>query len=324
AKKLEMERQGISTNNKGRPKKTAVEEDLDSNIVQLFATYDHKSSPKKSISRSKLDTTVYDTTRSVLNELMTGQAYESRTELAESIRLLIDESVTTFPKDTVVANTSAEVIIAADPQDVLVSTSQASVAASREWKAPPILPPNKTTVKGLRGLLIHSDYFSQIIAKSEIPLEEFKEALEGNENYAKLLLQFKSLFGWPALLSMIEPPERNDKSGEQPAPPIPTGKPVRRRSRKSWLKTESSRMIEIRTNQAKLIESEMQRIADLNAKATEAEMADPVPEEPLNETSAKSPWYVTKKERKYYKMKSLDKSSFVFTRVKPKRDSIKK
>ena len=44
----------------------------------------------------------------------------------------------------------------------------------------------------------------------------------------------------------------------------------------------------------------------------------PVNEETLDEGSTGVPWYVTNKERKYYNLKSLDKKSFVFTRIKPK------
>ena len=45
-------------------------------------------------------------------------------------------------------------------------------------------------------------------------------------------------------------------------------------------------------------------------------------EESLCEESTSAPWYVTAKERKYYNLKSLDKKSFVFTRIKPKRDAV--
>ena len=39
----------------------------------------------------------------------------------------------------------------------------------------------------------------------------------------------------------------------------------------------------------------------------------------LNESSSKTPWYLLPRERRYYKPKSLDKKSFVFTRIKPSR-----
>lgn len=76
-------------------------------------------------------------------------------------------------------------------------------------------------------------------------------------------------------------------------------------------------MIEIRSNQEKLIQSEMQR----NAK-TKRDLMALKDEEPLNDGSTGAPWYVTQKQRKYYNLKSLDKSSFVFTRIKPKREII--
>ena len=50
AQKLEMELKGITLpSNKGRPKKTAAEEGLDQKIIDLFATFDVKSSAKKII-----------------------------------------------------------------------------------------------------------------------------------------------------------------------------------------------------------------------------------------------------------------------------------
>ncbi|CAG2119702.1 unnamed protein product, partial [Medioppia subpectinata] len=330
AKKLEMERLGISVNNKGRPKRTQVEENLDAKIVRMFASYDHKSSPKKSICNE--DHCVYDTTKNVVKELLTGEAFESRTELAESIRLLMHEMVTrhAVPKSETSDEVVTETVIATDMTDELTaattsqesvsaSTSQPAVQTGHQWKGPPILPPNRTTVKGLRGLLIHSDYFSKTIAKSQIPLEKFRESLEGSDEYRKLFAQFKSLFAWPALLSTIEPPERTEQSAEE-AVTLEDQPVMRGRHRKSWLKTDSSRMIEIRTNQTKLIESEMKRIAE--QKATEE--TAPAVEEPMNETSVSSPWYVTKRDRKNYHMKSLDKSSFVFTRIRPKRETNKK
>jgi hypothetical protein len=73
-------------------------------------------------------------------------------------------------------------------------------------------------------------------------------------------------------------------------------------------------MIQIRTNQTKLIQTAMQ---------TKEENEEPVMEEELiNESSTASPWYLQPRQRRYYNLKSLDKNSFVFTRVKPKHDVI--
>jgi hypothetical protein len=49
AKRLELECKGINLTAKGRPKKTMSEENLETKICQMFALYDHKSSPKKAI-----------------------------------------------------------------------------------------------------------------------------------------------------------------------------------------------------------------------------------------------------------------------------------
>jgi hypothetical protein len=73
-------------------------------------------------------------------------------------------------------------------------------------------------------------------------------------------------------------------------------------------------MIQIRTNQTKLIQTAMQ---------TKEENEEPVIEEELiNESSTASPWYLQPRQRRYYNLKSLDKNSFVFTRVKPRHDVI--
>ena len=85
---------------------------------------------------------------------MGGKPFDSDTDLAKAIRLLIDKSITTRPKVTTTSDSS----------EPIPSTSSAIDSST----APPILPPNRTTVKGLRGLLLHSDYFSEIIFKSKV------------------------------------------------------------------------------------------------------------------------------------------------------------
>ncbi len=40
----------------------------------------------------------------------------------------------------------------------------------------------------------------------------------------------------------------------------------------------------------------------------------------INESSTASPWYLQPRQRRYYNLKSLDKNSFVFTRVKPRHE----
>ncbi|XP_054164391.1 uncharacterized protein LOC128962084 [Oppia nitens] len=365
AKKLELEKSGVSvTTRSGRPKKTVNEENIDAKITQLFAAYDHKSSPKKCVSLSPQDQCVYSTTKNVFNELITGTPFESTTELAETIRLVVNELVTGFPKNEINANSESNLSVDASGNKIMTvigvpnSESQmmnnsgdseiittcditdADMTTSRrhEWTAPPILPPNKATVKALRGLLIHSDYFSQIIARSEIPLEQFKEVLDSDPTYRKLFAEFKSLFYWPALLSMSDPPERSNRSNDQSEESVNGQRPaIKGRNRKSWLKNSQSRsrMIEIRTNQTKLIDSEMKRVANSRTANTggtaggsgsvnneQQSTAADDNNEPLTVESTLAPWYVTRKDRRYYNLKSLKRDSFVFTRVRPKYSSI--
>ena len=71
---------------------------------------------------------------------------------------------------------------------------------------------------------------------------------------------------------------------------------------------------------AKVDDSEPEAVTTTRGRPSKRK-ASALDDELLTETSEASPWYVTKKDRKYYKMKSLDKSSFVFTRVRPKRGS---
>ena len=119
---------------------------------------------------------------------------------------------------------------------------------------------------------------------------------------------------------MVDPPERQpeaESAAETQSKIEKKTGPKSSKDSKSWLKTDSARMIEIRSNQAKLIQSEMERNANNKKDSTTVEDI-----EPLNAGSTSAPWYVTKKQRKYYHLKSLDKSSFVFTRIKPKREMI--
>lgn len=83
-----------------------------------------------------------------------GKPFDSNTELAKAIRLLINKAITSRPEE-VPSHSIAE-----------PSTSKASQAST----FPVIVPPNRLTVKGLRNLLIHTDFFTQIIAKSGVKM----------------------------------------------------------------------------------------------------------------------------------------------------------
>ena len=107
------------------------------------------------------------------------------------------------------------------------------------------------------------------------------------------------------MLSLIEPPinDNNTQSNE-----------VKEKSgqKLKWLATSSTRMIEIRSQQKKLIESAIQKTQENDDEQDDNDVE-------LNESSSKTPWYLLPRERRYYKPKSLDKKSFVFTRIKPSR-----
>lgn len=108
------------------------------------------------------------------------------------------------------------------------------------------------------------------------------------------------------MLSLIEPPinDNNTQSNE-----------VKEKSgqKLKWLATSSTRMIEIRSQQKKLIESAIQKTQENDDDEQDNNDVE------LNESSSKTPWYLLPRERRYYKPKSLDKKSFVFTRIKPSR-----
>lgn len=108
------------------------------------------------------------------------------------------------------------------------------------------------------------------------------------------------------MLSLIEPPinDNNTQSNE-----------VKEKSgqKLKWLATSSTRMIEIRSQQKKLIESAIQKTQENDDDEQDDNDVE------LNESSSKTPWYLLPRERRYYKPKSLDKKSFVFTRIKPSR-----
>lgn len=110
------------------------------------------------------------------------------------------------------------------------------------------------------------------------------------------------------MLSLIEPPINDNNNTQSNEVKEKSGQKLK------WLATSSTRMIEIRSQQKKLIESAIQKTQE-NDDDDEQDDNDVE----LNESSSKTPWYLLPRERRYYKPKSLDKKSFVFTRIKPSR-----
>lgn len=291
AKRLELELKGFNLSNKGRPKKSKSEENIDKKISEMFAVYDQKPSSKKAFARGTQDQCVFNTTKEIINEIITGIEAHSDSELSKSICFIISNIITS--KD-VKSNEDEE----SESHEKTISC----------LSPPPIFPPNRTTVRAMRTMLMETDHLSRKIAKSKIGLQEYSAAVPEDEKYIKLCSQFKSLFCWPALLSLIDTPERNTQIKRV------IDKSVVKSKRKSWLTSDTSRMIEIRTNQTKLIQTAMKSNED-------TEVEEPV-EEKMDESSTCAPWYLTPKERRNYRLKSLDKNSFVFTRVKPRYDAI--
>jgi hypothetical protein len=103
------------------------------------------------IARGAQDQCVYDTTKQIIKEILTGKKCDSRSELANAIRLLISNVITSNNIEPIVN----------DSENEAIDEDMSSLS-------PPIFPPNRTNIKGLRALLMQTDYLSQKIAKSKV------------------------------------------------------------------------------------------------------------------------------------------------------------
>lgn len=230
-----------------------------------------------SLVRSKQDQVIYEMTKTRISSILNGSAFDKTATLAHVISNVIANRVTVAPK---------------------LFGEQASIGISQ-----PIFPLNRATLRGLQGLMLQRDYLSRKIADFESSLsEEYQKNLRDSEEYKLLSSQFKSLFCWPALVALIDPPVNTfnhnrdkNKSGK----------------RRFWLAESSSQMIKIREKQAKLIESALD--------VKEVSLKDPEKmQRKLDQNSKKTAWYLQSSQRNYYDPKSLYPDSFVYTRIKPR------
>lgn len=144
---------------------------VDQQISEIFAFYSDSSGPKF-LSRGSQDQQVYLSARDSLTDLLLGRKLQATNPFNSVIERIFTTKVTSNSGDG----------------------------------TPAILPPNRTTLRALQGLLLQREYLVKKLDDAGITTTQIKDMVPKTPEYEKLSRIFKALFYWPAVCSITNAP----------------------------------------------------------------------------------------------------------------------
>ena len=144
---------------------------VDQQISEIFAFYSASSAPK-TLNRGSQDQQVYLSARDSLKDLLLGRKLQSTNPFNSVIERIFTTEVTSSLGDG----------------------------------TPAVLPPNRTTLRALQGLLLQRDYLVKKLDDAGIATSQIKQMAPKTPEYDKLSQIFKAIFYWPAICSITDAP----------------------------------------------------------------------------------------------------------------------
>ncbi|RWS27117.1 snRNA-activating protein complex subunit 4-like protein [Leptotrombidium deliense] len=173
-----MRRKRFSNDSRGRPKKTDDETEVDNEISELFSYYSlyRRRNYSKACQISVQEQYVTDEIKKCLSSLINVKTPENNHLLSTVVNRVVESNVTDF-------------------------------SDKRCLKYPPVIPPNRATVRGFQGLLLQQSRLMKQIESEGAENCDNSSLLESS-NFQRLLQTFISFFMWPSLLSIEYAPQK--------------------------------------------------------------------------------------------------------------------
>lgn len=150
------------------------EADVERQLVEMFAFYsENQYEKKKAVAWNQNEVLLRDSLTLSITQLLEGKGIQEDNPLSAVMKRVFDEGITTSSSTTI-----------------------------------PVLPANRTTLRGLKGLLLHRDYLAKKLSDAGMTEQQLLESREEmmTPEYTSLLNKFMSVFLMPAICSVQECP----------------------------------------------------------------------------------------------------------------------